>query len=301
MAKYNREFLVPYLEDVCALHITDYFLAYKLYETQRQIIVFQHGEEIEPPEKPQLEKFWGFFTVLIAAIGAFEFLGGIFILLGRNSGELTSMQASFAPFLGIAACLAGGIMLLFVIVPAIETKRENDMLLEQYMEDQREYLREKKEIDRRNQEGREKIPELQCAMSKFESERKKIAGLLAKAYGANVIPSRYRDIYAAVYLYDYFKNSRADDLDMVLNTYVLEQIKDKLDEIIQNQAHEIMNQRAMLALQKRSIIAQQEYASFMKRKVCQIAASMEEQTQYLSMIESNAEVTAFFAAANYLR
>ncbi len=37
MAKYNREFLVPYLEDVCALHITDYFLAYKLYETQRQM------------------------------------------------------------------------------------------------------------------------------------------------------------------------------------------------------------------------------------------------------------------------
>lgn len=62
-----------------------------------------------------------------------------------------------------------------------------------------------------------------------------------------------------------------------------------------------MNQRAMLALQKRSIIAQQEYASFMKRKVCQIAASAEEQTQYLSMIESNAEVTAFFAAADYLR
>lgn len=298
MAKYNREFLVPYLEDVCALHITDYFLAYKLYESQRQIIVFQHGEDIEPPEKPQLKKFWGFFTVLIAAIGAFESFAGVCALLMRNSGDV---PASFATFLGIASCLIGGIMLLFVIVPAIETKRENDMLLEQYKEDQREYLREKKEIDRRNQEGREKIPELQCAMSKFESERKKIAGLLAKAYGANVIPSRYRDIYAAVYLYDYFKNSRADDLDMVLNTYVLEQIKDKLDEIIQNQAHEIMNQRAMLALQKRSIIAQQEYASFMKRKVCQIAASMEEQTQYLSMIESNAEVTAFFAAADYLR
>ncbi len=59
MAKYNREFLVPYLEDVCALHITDYFLAYKLYETQRQIIVFQHGEEIEPPEKTPAQKNLG--------------------------------------------------------------------------------------------------------------------------------------------------------------------------------------------------------------------------------------------------
>lgn len=173
MAKYNREFLVPYLEDVCALHITDYFLAYKLYETQRQIIVFQHGEDIEPPEKPQLEKFWGFFTVLIAVLGVLAFLGGIFYFIEGKFGELDSILASFASIFGIAGILAGGVVLFFVIVPAIETKRENNMLSEQYMQDQREYLREKKEIDRRNQEGREKIPELQWEMSKLESERKK--------------------------------------------------------------------------------------------------------------------------------
>lgn len=138
-------------------------------------------------------------------------------------------------------------------------------------------------------------------MENLSAERNKIAKALNEVYAANIIPSHYRDMYAAVYLYDFFSTSRSDDLDMALNTYVLEQIKDKLDVIIEKQHTSILNQRLILANQQRSLEEQRAHNAYMRQKIYQIASSIEEQNQYLAMVESNPAATAYFAAANYLR
>ncbi len=138
-------------------------------------------------------------------------------------------------------------------------------------------------------------------MNDLSEERKRIAKTLDTVYAANIIPSHYRDMYAAVYLCDFFSTSRSDDLDMALNTYVLEQIKDKLDVIIEKQREAILNQRLILANQQKSLEEQRAHNDYMRQKVYQIASSIEEQNQYLAMIEGSSAATAYFAAANYLR
>lgn len=65
--------------------------------------------------------------------------------------------------------------------------------------------------------------------------------LIQELYSVNIIPSRYRGIYGVLYLYDWFGTSQADDMDKALNVYVLEQIRDRLDKIIANQAEMILN------------------------------------------------------------
>ena len=104
-----------------------------------------------------------------------------------------------------------------------------------------------------------------------------------------------------MYLYDFFSTSRSDDLDMALNTYVLEQIKDKLDEMIEHQREAIINQRMLMVNQQRALEEQRAYHAYMKKRARQIASSLEEQNQYLDMIKCNTAATAYFAAADYLR
>ena len=123
---------------------------------------------------------------------------------------------------------------------------------------------------------------------------------MRQVYSANVIPGQYRNLYAAVYLYQYFGQSQADDLDLVLNTFVLEQIKAKLDVVIQQQSEAILNQRIMLANQEKTMEAQQKHAAMLESKLSRMEASDEERNQYLSMIESNTATTAYFATAQYI-
>lgn len=188
MAKVNREFLVPYLEDVCALYMADLKICAKLFEVRKEILILQYGEGIEE---------------------------------------------------------------------------------------------------------RKRVPNLEKKMARLSIERNKIAETLSKVYAANIIPSYYRDMYAAVYLYDFFSTSRSDDLDMALNTYVLEQTKDKLDVIIEKQHTEILNQRRILAYQQKSLEEQRAHNAYMRQKVYQIASNIEEQNQYLAMVESSAAATAY--------
>ena len=138
-------------------------------------------------------------------------------------------------------------------------------------------------------------------ITKIDNELKTVQSIINEVYGANIIPRYYRNKYVAVYLYDFFSTSRSNDLDMALNIFVLEQIKDRLDVIIETQQEQILNQRMIMANQRKSIEEQREHNAHMRKKACRIAADVEEQNQYLAMIESNTAATAYFAAANYLK
>ena len=138
-------------------------------------------------------------------------------------------------------------------------------------------------------------------MNTCTNEINRINTVLNRVYNANVIPYQYRNMYASVYLYDYFSGSREDDLALALNTFVLEQIKERLDVIIEQQSEMILNQRIMIAKQEKTIQLQQAHTAMMQNKLNQIVASNEERNQYLRMIEGNTAATAYFAAADYIR
>ena len=93
----------------------------------------------------------------------------------------------------------------------------------------------------------------------------------------------------------------ADDLDHALSMFVLEEIKAKLDRIIENQKEIIFNQYQIASNQQKFMEQQQRHSAMMHAKLDQIQANNEERNAYLHMIESNTATTAFFATADYIR
>lgn len=146
-----------------------------------------------------------------------------------------------------------------------------------------------------------RVKQVEQRIQYLANECGKIDKLLTQNYSLNVIPGWYRDMYAAVYLYDWFSNSYSDDLDMALNTFVLEQIKEKLDIIIRNQSEELLNQRIIIANQNESMRQAGQHHAELMNKLNQMHAAGEERKTYLEMIERNTAIDAYFSMATYLR
>lgn len=299
MAKINREFLVPYLQDVCALYMADLKVCAQIFGLQKEIIQRKRGEAIDPPEEPVYEKTFSF----LGALGIVLMCSPLLMLYYFSIPERERGTAPIGVYIGIFSFFFLFGLFLYAVAgePVRGAKKRNQELARQYEEAYQQYQIEERRITQQNEEARKEIPNLENQMNYFSSERKKITRTIEKVYAANIIPKRYRDVYAAMYLYDFFSTSRSSNLDMALNTYVLEQIKDKLDEMIEQQREAIINQRMIMVNQQRALEEQRAYQAYMKKKARQIASSLEEQNQYLDMIESNAAATAYFAAADYLR
>lgn len=289
MAKYNREFLVPYLQNICALHLA----LGKVHETYSSSIAYKQRLErgyysATQPSKPiKHEEFVCEIGGICGAIGVIAYL---FLSFGN---DWLSKIILFV-FPGVPSFSA--VLIYIAYQFKARKKLKSDMI--QYEKALDEYSR----AQIANQEKvSSELPKINSDIQFLAREIKRIESILKRAYQANIIPSRYRNTYAAIYLYDWFSTSQADDLDAALNIFVLEEIKDRLDTIIANQSDMILNQRIMLANQQKSIEQQQRHSAIMRSKLDRIATSNEERNIYLSMIESNTAATAYFAAADYIR
>ncbi|WP_455501165.1 hypothetical protein [Gemmiger sp.] len=123
---------------------------------------------------------------------------------------------------------------------------------------------------------------------------------ITTAYGVNIIPNKYRDIYVAYYLYDYFSSSRETDLDKVLQTMLLDQIVERLDRIIDQQEEIILNQRMELALQEKQSAQLQENHRAQLQAIARVEQNQQLQSDYLAMIDTNTRITNFFVTADYI-
>ena len=288
MARFNREFLIPYLQNICALYQARRRIdwAYnQLWNEVRQL-------EQEPwPAQPYYEKVeagCGTHTCLLVSL----FFG--FCTVGYSSKKI-----GIGEFDGISAlflCL-GLIAAVIYILLIASVKEDNDARKAEYQRQTAEYPRLLQE--RENKERR--IPTLRAKMEKLEAEAKQVDDLIQQLYRVNIIPSHYRDIYGAFYLYDWFATSQADDIDMALVVYNLEQIQDRLDRIIALEAEKMMNQRISIAIQYQSAEAQKQHAAIMEARAREIAAGIEEQNTYLHMIEQDTATMTYFATAEFFK
>ncbi len=297
MARYDREFLVPYVQDIFSLHMAHRKIENKIRELKDLYEEYECGYEAVRPDCVVEEESIGCFGVLGLLVGAFLTIGGLI----TPFSPIVEEDIGVAMFVTIGGLLVGVPILVKTIMWAVEVNKENNARYDEHNRQMKEYRGLKKQLKIQNQENLEKLPALQNEIDFYAKEEARVEWLLKKLYNVNIIPLRYRDIYAATYLYDYFYYGSSDDLDMALNTYVLEQIKDRLDQIIENQRDQILMQRQQLALQRESLEAQKKHAAYMEKRIAQLAANAETQTQYLSMIEGNTQATAYFALAQYLK
>lgn len=178
-----------------------------------------------------------------------------------------------------------------------EAKANEESAEYEYQKAMEKYKACQQALERRAPE----IRQLENTFTYYQQELSKAKQLRTNLYNVNIIPLQYRNIYASVYLYRYFKTSLSNDIDAVLQTFILEEIKAKLDEVISLQRESILNQRILIANQYAAIEAQNEHNAYMESKARQVASSIEEQTVYLNMIEADTRANAYFAAANYFK
>lgn len=292
MTSYDREFLVPYLENICALHLLEKKLSSqydKAIQKKNENAALLDGG-VKMPEYPREEKVGTFGRVLSLVFGLFVefwlFLGFLTIPAISSYGIVW--------FLGISA-------IFFIVIPIIkmiDSDRCNKVRLRTYESKKASVQRQR---NRNKEIAQQQLPIIEEKINKLVEEYNNVSKLLKDAYNANIIPRHYRDIYTAVYLYDWFSTSSSTDMDHALSMFALEEIRERLDIIISNQSEEIMNQRIMIAKQNNAIEDQKIRTERLMNKLNQIQTTEEERNKYLSMIESNTAANAYFAAANYLQ
>lgn len=138
---------------------------------------------------------------------------------------------------------------------------------------------------------------LQNKVEGIKAEYKRADELLQSAYSANIIPVQFRnDIHAIWYIHDFVTTSN-ESLSSALLQCNLEEIKQKLDTVIE-QNNRIIIQNAVMMSQNSQIIQQNQN---MLGKLKDMENNIDRASQYAQIAANNAEVCAYIGAANYLK
>lgn len=142
-----------------------------------------------------------------------------------------------------------------------------------------------------------KVANLNKSCDNIAREYYKACELLKKAYSINVIPEMFRDgIYSIYYLYNFISTSK-ESLTTALLHYDLNEIKTKLDRII-DQQEEIIIQQAVSAAQNEHIIAQNQSQL---NRLAEIESNTAMAAQYAEIASNNAEACAWISLAQYVK
>lgn len=297
MANYDRQIIVPYLQDLCAMECI-------LRNTEKDIQAcndniartqssIQKIRGLHTPQRPEQEGSMPTWIVgLVVGIPLIVF--GLWFWLGLNGNIL-------ADLLGIGAVLFGAIMIISLLGVSHDLKKESS---QKYAEKMREYSR----VMMENNLIRSELPALNSSLTRYHQEmsqlqtvKNNVKSLLEKMYDVNIIPRQYRNIYAAYYLYDFMSTSRETDLEKVIQTFVLEEIKQRLDNIIMQNNQILINQRVQLAMQEQQNRMVAENHREEMRNIARLEANQELQLDYQKMIAANQEVTNYILAEDYFR
>lgn len=305
MARYNRDFLVPYLRNVYALHLAEEKAGADFAETVMRLHecekVQKTGGVIMP--KPPKEENNFSFGRLISILGGVFLIGYMFQICMLFFEDPPSIKDDLGiiVFGWAAILLLIALGLVMIIVPvrrALKESAEYNELLQTY-----EYNKERAiETGEKNIAiAQRNITALEGKLQKIREEEDRIRAVRDRLYGVNIIPSHYRNLYAAAYLHEWFSTGASDDLDHALSMFVLEEIKARLDKVIENQREIIINQQIQIANQYRSLELQEQHQKQLMAKLDRIEASEDERNRYLRMIDGELSTIAYFSAAEYFR
>lgn len=291
MANYDRRILVPYLRDVCSIELLCSRLEKEISRCNNDI---QHwtnaaSQKIIDPSFPWKSNFP--VTDLGSDIGC-AVIFGIIALVGLKIGW---------NIIGIGLMLFGGFFVLIFLLSILSNYQDRHI---KFLNAVERY----KECVENNQKMRAKIPQYKDALSSSQQELATLKSRLdearkmrSKVYSVNIIAGNYRNKYAAYYLYDYFRTSRETDLDKIIQTLLLEEIKEKLDNIIALYEEMIFVQRYQVALQEQQNKAISDNHIRELQQIARLERNQQLQIDYQNMIAQNQQLTNFFLAADYIQ
>ena len=287
MAKYDRRLLVPYLEDLCSVELLYVKLSKELSHAQGRQWNYENlvKNDIPPAKPPKAVDNSGLICfVWFAIIGL-----GIWALTLFFSGLFLRMLG--------AVVIAFICFMLYLFAQGLSWDDESSRKKNEKYEKELKQYNDRAQVRSNNKQQEAHWHNQANILQKRVQEVKK---LREGIYNANVIPIPYRNVYAVHFLYEYFRSSSADDVDMILQTFVLEEIKSKLDTIIQQQTEIILNQRMMIANQHKMNQTLARNHEQQMKQLANLNENAERQNQYLEMINTNIQITNFFAYHDYI-
>lgn len=299
MANYDRRILVPYLQDVCSTELLCSRLSREIENCRREINQLSNrvNQKIIDPIKPHPsayatdsdKKINNFVYILIWVIIPIIVGCWVYSAIGTESVGFLLVVALVVIFLGGPG-----------ILEVISDNEDENIKYKNAVEEYNKKLAINQNIRQQIPDWRDKIREKQSYLCTLQARFNSASKLRDEVYDVNIIPSKYRDIHAAYYLYDYFNTSRETDLDKIIQTLLLEEIKQKLDKIIEQNEQIILNQRIQLALQERQNLMIQENHHEQMEAIARLERNQELQMDYQQMIIKNQVVTNFILEAEYL-
>ena len=326
---YDRKILVPYLENLYSLEMAWVILDTRKDQLQDQVQSAKRNiknynqnliiekKRINESLLPRIIKiffqrladFWdassalgGLFYALLGCPALFAFIGVLSFNYCNNG--LFGIFKNFSSLFKNAYFIFLSIILVFELLLAIshsigELKEEKSDAEQAYQEALQTQATQKKWHDA----SKNILPQAEAKLKKVEKEINKIEDMLSDSYDANIIPWDYRERAAITYLYQYFSTSNANDLDQVIQTFMLEQIHEQLERI-ENQVNQILSNQDYMIEKLQDIHTeaqnQTKMTSQIKKSVLQLKDSDDRKEKYLDMIECNTKASAYFQAATYL-
>lgn len=272
---FNRDVLNNYLYNIRLLEISKNKLCNKKKSIENHINSLgikrvNYQNKIYPEMALYV---WGFVAIVVV----------IELIVGRIA-TWDFFGASWSVFIGliVAAIIFGVLVSLFDIFNELSEKNAHN---QEAKNDNIRVENELKEKDR-----------LQSLLPGINNEIDKIEALLLDAYSINIIPSKFRNIYAAYFLYDFISTSTAS-LNEALLHCDLDTIQEKLDTVIQQQEEIIMELAYQNALDEK-IVRQNE-------QILGHAIQTENNTalaaQYEKIAANNTGVVAAIQMSEYLK
>ena len=212
-------------------------------------------------------------------------------------GVFTGLQEGFPGSLMLTLSLTSAIPIAIGIWNILRVRKNNSEKYANYLRALRQY----EATSQRIAEERKKIEPLERELRIYQQEKRRIERVLDEVYSANIIPSRYRDLYSAAYLYDWFFTGQSDDLDHALAMYVLEEIKARIDRVIEQQGEQLLYHRIEIANQQKSMEQQKQTARMIRSKLDAIQATEEERLSCDRMMAGGIATIEYLAEADYIK
>ena len=292
MAGLNRDFLMPYLQNICSLHLALRKIEQIMRKINYQIFEAENGIAVEEPRRREYvaEKDSAYYTLTVVGCAICVFCT---MFMGLNILGDTRIGLPWM----VSGETAGVLMLVLPQLLLRYRRKINRRIDEDYDQAYEEYRMELAEaLDR----SANTAAKLKLRLQEMEQQKNQADNLLQMAYAVDLIPMAYRNIYYAVYLYEWICSSRSVDLNHALRSFDMKNGKAKLEHIIVNQTDAILVHTKAVASQYRTIVMQKQQEAILQSMVAKMVCSNEQREMYSTMAEVNVAAGSFFAAADNL-
>ena len=269
MENYDSYFLPSYFQNVCGLQLLNRRLSQKTDALEAEVHRLSE-EGISPIPRDQRES-------IIPWVAACA----VFLLWAWLEPIHTLCWIASASF---TACVA--------IITVPENSRKE-------IERQRELAACWTLEKQRKEANKGHIAQLESEIEHYRGEQKKLQAVLSRVYNAGILPSKYRNCYAAAFLHRWVGDSVLPELSAAIQAlarydFSMQQIRQQVETYIDKNSSQILSHCIFQAAE------QEKRDASLRAKLDELEIPDEKKNVYLHILDANAEAINYFASVNYL-